>query len=311
MRLVYQIWPLLFFLLGNNDVINFNDKDTSDVITTPPVLEDQFVKSSHSQKVKVYELSKSGETIGHSVWMSMDNTIKSKYFAFKTVNNGEYESVHEQYQRWKGNKKIILNCSGAFSTEFPGQKNNNAITVGLTVDDGKVINRTIDKTMDALVVMSLYNELKVYDLENNSLEIGQSSFDMPREKARFLDWAKQKRSTIFQTQLLSFNDKLRISRKGRKQKRERRVLAMVENKYRQSFHIIFDLTKSSFLFDTARDVFYHLKDDKGMTVKSIINLDTGAYNILELFDGAGRKNVDIIGDTDVKSSTNLIVYYSY
>ena len=78
---------------------------------------------------------------------SMGYSIKVKYFASNAYN---------RYQNWQYGKKVLLICSGAFSNSW----SSDAIPIGLTVDNGTVVNRNIDNKHHRCIL----------DLENDSTE---------------------------------------------------------------------------------------------------------------------------------------------
>jgi len=53
----------------------------------------------------------------------------------------------------------------------------------------------------------------------------------------------------------------------------------------------------------------YLKYSKDMEVVAILNLDTGDYNILKIFDQTEVELTDIKGSKDIRKATNLVVYY--
>ena len=90
--------------------------------------------------------------------------------------------------------------------------------------------------------------------------------------------------------------------------RERRFLALVHSPKRGLHHVIIDIPNNQYLFNAARDAFYHLKDDEKMDVVAILNIDTGGFNILNFNNERGQRDFVVSGPTDIKLATNLIVY---
>ncbi len=269
-------------------------------------LEEVYIRSSHSEKVNVFRLLKEGQQMGHAVWIDRSGEqVNAKYFAFREGAR----TVHDRFQSWKSDKKVVVVCSGAFSNELPNGHNQNATTIGLTVDNGRIVNRSIDPSMDGLVIVYATGGIVVSDIENKNLRIDNQVVSVIEDKVRLMNWAVDKRATIFQTQLLAYENTLRISRAGRKKKRERRFLALVRSPRNEVYHVLVDIPKYNYLFDAARDVFYYLKDGKNMEVVALLNLDTGAYNVMELYDDRGSRDYDITGETDIKIATNLIAYH--
>lgn len=273
-------------------------------------LDQEWIRSSHGNNVHVYKMKSDGSEVGHSVWIKRkEERANAKYFAFKEQNDQKVATVYDRFRAWKVDKDIVLVCSGAFSTELPGTNNRNAITVGLTVDNGRIVNRNIEYSMDGLVIVYATGGIVVSDIENKNLKIGNINISVIDDKTKLLDWAVKNKATIFQTQLLAYQNTLRISRAGRKEARERRFLVLAQSPSEGLYHIVFNLPQNNYLFDAARDIFYFLKERKKMEVVAILNLDTGAYNVMELYKDNEQQDLNIRGDTDVKVSTNLIVYH--
>ena len=309
----FSIVLVVFTCLVSFSPISLEEPIPSREITTkpaPPNISERMVRSSHRGNVRIYSMKNEGTDFGHSIWMSRKKgSIQAKYFAFREQNRLGTQTVYNRYVDWKRNKNIVAVCSGAFSTELPGRNNRNAVTVGLTVDNGRIVNRNIEHSMDGLVIVYATGGIVVSDIENKNLKIGNKYISVIDDKLELLDWAVSENATIFQTQLLVYNNTLRISRAGRTNERERRFLALVNSRKEGLFHVIFDVPYNTYLFNAAKDLFYYLRDDKGMEVVALLNLDTGAYNVMELYQDGGQKDREITGITDIKVSTNLIVYH--
>lgn len=225
-------------------------------------------------------------------------------------------SVQPECEAKSGAEKITIINHNVYEkhlikpgTLVSGANNRDAITVGLTVDNGRIVNRNIEYTMDGLVIVYATGGIVVSDIENKNLKIGGKTISVIEDKTELLDWAAKNQATIFQTQLLAYENTLRISRAGRKHERERRFLALAQSPGRGLYHIVFNLPQNKYLFDAARDVFYFLKETENMEVVALLNLDTGAYNVMELYKDNEQRDFSINGETDIKVSTNLIVYH--
>ena len=302
---------LVLFLFNSTDSINhLNLKEDS--YSSYSGITQKKVKSYHNNYVNIFSLKREGQNIGHAIWMKRqgtNNKVKAKYFAYKNQKGNTTQTVHDRYSQWVTNKIPILSCSGAFSDDYPGNNNPNLKPIGITVDDGRIVNRNIDFRMDGLVVVTNNGGMLVSDIQNKNFKIGNQVLDVVRDKAKLLNWAQKNRSTIFQTQLLVFQNSLRISRAGRKKQRERRFLALAKSSSQNLYHIIIDLPNNNHLFDASRDIFNFLSEDLKMNVIALLNLDTGSFNIMELYDSRGRRDYLVTGDTDIELATNLVTYY--
>ncbi len=113
---------------------------------------------------------------------------------------------------------------------------------------------------------------------------------------------------MFQTQLLAYKNKLTIDARGRKNKRERRFLALATTSGGELYHIIFDLPEGAYLYDGAKKALRYLQD-LSMDVTALLNLDTGAYNVLEVNTGDDSVDRELKGETSISSAVNLLSYY--
>ena len=95
-------------------------------------LEDELEKTMYNGSAKLFKLEHDDDEYGHAVWVyRKSGKLKSKYFA-----SG---SVYRNYENWKRDKHIFMACSGAFT--------NNNTPVGLTVDNGQIVNRLLEEDM--------------------------------------------------------------------------------------------------------------------------------------------------------------------
>ena len=232
---------------------------------------------------------------------TMGNDVNVKYFP----QNSAY-----QYESWNGNQKnVVLLCSGAFSESW----DSNSKPVGLTVDNGVVINKNIDATMDGLVLIQ-DGYVSVIDLD--ALETGMELSDgnqikiNPRksikDKLLLLEAAKQKKMTIFQTQLVySYLKATNFNNINYGKERERRFLAIcVKN---DKYHnIIIDIPDYLPLNKAAKYT-KEVLDFEGYKSYFILNLDTGDKNVF--YNTNGNNQLTSKGKTFLTESTNLLVFY--
>jgi hypothetical protein len=142
--------------------------------------------------------------------------------------------------------------------------------------------------------------------------------------AELLDWCRTRKVTMFQTQLLAFSDKLMIDPgKAKPEPRERRILSLISpepgsNNPASVHHVIFNIVAPCKLADISEEIFVTLKKRK-MKVEALLNLDVGAFNILQTFDDHGTplsqletitgRSHDILREQQQPTDgTNLLVY---
>jgi hypothetical protein len=254
-------------------------------------------KNKNGNEYKLYDFSRSG------------GQIKAKYFA---------TNAYKQYQQWKLGKEILLIMPGAFSTSFDPKK---AKPVGLTVDNGVLINRNIDNIMDGMVIV--YNGggqqggIAVVDLDEKAVKVqkrygtGDYANYYPRtssiDRDNFIKWGENQRVTLFQTQLVYSKDKSNnFSNLYSGKKRERRFLALCY-KNSQLHHVVIDVPEYEYLNLAAKNTKEVLEND-GFRVWYIMNFDTGGYDILHAYNGYYLEQIKT-AKMSIKEATNLLIYY--
>lgn len=264
-----------------------------------------LVNRTHGQSYFNGIFTTNGYTVGNYnytlyAFSREDNTIKVKYFA---------RNAYNRYNEWKTNKQILLVTAGAFSDSWES----NAIPVGLCVDNGNIINRTPNNDMDGMVV--IYNnegqegKVAVIDMDINPIILFGKRY-WPRlyssDNVQFLSLAEQYGLTIFQTQLVYSADRSSsFTNLYYGSKRERRFLAICrKNGY--VHNVIVDAPDKLELNLSAKYTKDVLKY-AGYDVSYILNLDTGGKNILRVYNGVYLR--DLLVDSKIIESTNLIVYY--
>lgn len=251
--------------------------------------------------VKNYEVKKytNNSNVYNLHTFTMGDDVKVKYFA---------QNAYSRYSTWKKDKNVLLVCSGAFSETWDV----NSVPVGFTIDNGTVVNKSIDNVMDGFVIVfeELIVALDLDYLESGiELEDGSTLSLNPRtsesDKAIIKDMAVENSYTIFQTQMVYSQNKTTnfINLLYGKQ-RERRYLALC-TKGDNYYNIMVDAPGYLYLNESsksAKDVLEYA----GYTVNYILNLDTGDKNICYVNQGGSLVS---IGDDDISKATNLIIFY--
>lgn len=268
-------------------------------------ISESHFKSYHNGDIRIFSLKKDHSNIGHTIWLNRKSgKVKAKYFAHKDLHTSK--SVYQKYSGWKGAKEILLVCSGAFTTK------DYSTPLGLTVDNGKIVNRNINKDMDGLVIVYATGGIVVSDIDEGNLYLGSLNKRIdPRnfmDKQTLISWAEKEEATIFQTQLLAYKNNLRIPSHAPKEEAERRLLVLAINPENEVEHIIFNIRREFYLYNISELVFNYLKA-KNMNIVAMLNLDTGMYNILEVYDDDGDRENNVKGKENVSKATNLLTYY--
>jgi hypothetical protein len=231
--------------------------------------------------------------------------IKAKYFA---------QQANQQFAQWKVDKHILYYCSGAFSESW----DTNSPPLGICVDNGKIVNRNIDESMDGLVIV--YNGgaqaggIAVINLDKEQVNVNQggtASYDLRNvaERNAFLRWASAQSATVFQTQLMyskSYDRGYSPSNLTHGETAERRFLAICM-KEGVVYHLVIEHPESDYLNRAAERVIHYLLDAKGYLLFGLFNLDTGGKNVMRAYDEDGQALDN--GPKDVREATNLLIYY--
>ncbi|GAK61317.1 uncharacterized protein U27_01217 [Candidatus Vecturithrix granuli] len=242
--------------------------------------------------------------IGHAVWLRRPDT-RSNYFA--------YGNVTPKFRQWatRSNKTVILATTGGFTNIHNKPE-------GLTVDAGTIVNAVLMPDRDGLVIVHDSGGISVINLKRDTIKLSLNpqevlTIENPLHSliaySKLLDWCRQRKATLFQTQLLAFSDQLLIdASKAKGQLRERRLLALIrDHKTADLHHVIIDLPTPHNLAVITKDIF-DLLQSRGKKVEALLNLDVGSYNILEVYDHRGNALSSPKGPVPLNNATNLIVY---
>ncbi|GAB3959451.1 hypothetical protein GCM10028805_55590 [Spirosoma harenae] len=230
------------------------------------------------------------------------NVMKAKYFA---------RNANTQFTNWRRGKEILLVTAGAFSDSFLPS----GLPVGLCVDNGTIVTRTPDDTMDGMVIV--YNGgaqeggVAVVDMDVKPVTADKASY-YPRtnasDRVNFLNWGQQKGLTLFQTQLVYSSDRSsNFNNMSFGSRRERRFLAICK-KGNVVHHVIVDAPDPLELNVSASNT-KSVLESEGFSVSYIMNLDTGDKNILHAYSGAYLKDYKPNSNAKIEDATNLIIYY--
>lgn len=259
--------------------------------------------------------TKYGDNVFHMVSMNRkDNRVKAKYFAAKDFNG---RSVFERYNEWKSSS-VILTSSGTYMDEC--NISQNPKPVGLTIDNGVIVNERFETGFDGLVIVYATGGVVVSNLKEGNLKIKceglEKVFDIRKslDRQQFISCAESVEATVFQTHLLAWKNELKIydapGCKSPPCARERRFLAVCKDEEGDILHIIVHSPTPSTLYQGTKKVFEFLREFKEMEeVVFMINLDTGCQDVFQLYNKDGVIRYDIRGRMKVSDAVNLLVYY--
>lgn len=234
--------------------------------------------------------------------------IKAKYFAAKG-NDGT--SVPDRYTNWSTGRNMIIVSSAGYMDQF-------GTPVGLTIDNGKVVNRNL-APFDGLIIVYATGGVVATNLKNADLTLqgggiaSDRKFDIRNnytDRMDFINWAQSQEATVFQTHLLVYKDELTININAEPTPRERRFLAVGYDKASKNLcHVILNLPEYTKLYDGTVKAKKFLNNTRGMQVTFMINLDTGYQDVCFLYNKDGSANTLIHGEKPITNAVNLLGYY--
>ena len=250
------------------------------------------------------------------IYLSKKNQkIKTKFLAYK-VNN---QSVYERFKDFYEKNSLIYYSTAAYSENSFNVKT--STPAGLSVDNGEIVNRSFPKQggLDALVIVQATGGVVVSNLKENNLKLQGGNANSEHlykirqnsnDKVRFLDWAKIVGATVFQTHLLIWEGKLTFENKlSSSSKRERRFLAIGIDENGNEIHCLINHAKYETLYISSKNILEFLQNEKGIKIKSMINMETGASDVAGFFMSNGVKSTEFSGKMGPKKSHNFLIYY--
>lgn len=242
--------------------------------------------------------------VGSEIRISREGgAVKAKYLIVDQFNG---QPVSQRFKSFKNSNNILLNCTGAYTS--------GSTPDGLSIDNGRTVNKSLATKMDGLVIVQATGGIVVRDLDGgpvNIYENGNISKQLNLRNADdrydFMEWAERERATVFQSHLLIFNNTLRIGYNASDARRERRFLVLTTNQQGIVHHSIIDVPSSSSidLLTGAKAILSYFNNNN-MDVVAAINLDVGDYNNYDVY-ASGRKTE--VGTKDISDSSNLLIYY--
>ena len=237
--------------------------------------------------------------------------VKAKYFAVRDAAG----NVWQKYNQWQSNKIIVTYAAGAYSTDYTDA----GIPVGLTMQDGAIINKNIEKgRLDALVIVYATGGVVATNLKEGNLTLDGkprnynlrgNDFDMND----FINWAQTNKATVFQTHLLAYRNQFLVSSINAPTTVQgpRRFLAVGKDANNNTIHVIVHCPEQCTIYNGAKNAFDMLQSQLGLNIIWMINLDTGSKNISKCYKDRSNQDdwAEFRGPVPLSEATNLIAYY--
>ncbi len=229
-------------------------------------------------------------------FVTSQRSLKTVYFG----NEGK-----EKYKNWKKrNRGLQVLCF--FAVGFSKDLEDNNTPIGLCLENGKILNRTLEKGMDGIVIIDKRGNLTALDIDHERFD-GRYALRKASDKSYFINYASRNRLSVFQTQLLYSEvggSKIGPLKYGKKA--ARRFLAICKDRAGQEHQIVLNLPVSTHLNRAAQAAVNALQD-KGYDIQYLLNQDTGSRNILTAYDEDEKELYS--APVDLKNATQLLVYY--
>ena len=252
-----------------------------------------------NNNVAITPLDIGAKPYGHEIELKRKSgKIKAKYFATGFV--------YQKFAQWQPHNDVVMVCSGAFTNDYK-------TPMGITIDNGTLINKLVDTKMDGLVIVYPNGGIAVSNLEDGNLRYGHpetvANLRSYADLQGFIDWAKKEQATVFQTQLLAYDNELKLDvGKARTNQAQRRVLMIAKNGMGEVLHIVYNITSNEYLGDVASTILRFARYDRGLEVVAMLNLDTGAEDIMEIYNDYGFKIPEPTGPVNIMAAINLIAW---
>ena len=237
-----------------------------------------------------------------------DNHIKAKYFAAADFDG---TTVPNRFKKWSAGKNLVCVTSGTYM-------DNSNQPVGLTIDNGVVVNKNLTNQFDGLVIVYATGGIAISNLKDKDLTLSGGGIDASKkfdlrgsswDVNTFVKWSESQEATVFQTHLLVYKNQLKVFPNGSKEPRERRFLAVGKDANGNTVHAIVHKPQYSSLYEGSKSVLEFLNEVEEINVTFMINLDTGMQDVFSLYNKDGSTNGLIAGKLSANSAVNLLTYY--
>ncbi len=271
-------------------------------------LDDYRLEDNHpalnSRAIDFYHIT--GSTNGRiGTLLFVDKVPQLERFAYLSRSGGAL-SISDMLAR-TGASQLFMYTSGSY-VDQAGR------TSGLAAEQGVIKNYSLTMKMKGLVVVLPDGRLRTWDLSSVAIP-GQSRRLHPLNSLRdfhsLILWLQSSGASCFQTHLLMNGGELAVNpSKEVPQLRERRILATLEG----DRVAVIDLPASAGTGFTlyqaaviAQKVFARLTPRLGTRVEGVVNMDTGAYDIYDVFDDSQTRIGGTTTGRTAAQATNLLI----
>jgi len=270
-------------------------------ICVPTITTESKIKTTQFKKNNIIDnqisyILNNNKKIGELIWL--DSSIyKPNYLVGENV----WIKYKEFLQNNNQHCRVVI--TGGFCNDYSNPE-------GLTFVNGKIINTSLLENRDALVII-IDNKLYILNLKNKYIILPETNIRInpylySADYSKLLDWIKEKNASTFQTQLLIHNNKLLIDLEtSKKALKKRRFLLLVKNDSNQQSQIVLNIRENIDLYTITNRVTQILKNKK-YVLESMINLDVGSYDIMEIYNQKGSKILN--ASLPLENAVNLLFF---
>jgi hypothetical protein len=213
-------------------------------------------------------LKKAGATFSdENILLSLPRDANYKATIFINRSNIPAEDLSRAVDSKGSPNRLVI--SGTYTSPFN-------LPVGLTIDNGEIINPAIQK-FDGILIINSNGRIHIThidDLQHDFRDLRiKSSFSDFKE---FMDLAAKEKLTVIQSFLIINHGEITFEESPSKEKIRRRILFETEDK---GIHIFDSFDKTLTLFEAAK----YLKDN--YRAVNAISLETGTFNFCTLYKG--------------------------
>ena len=255
---------------------------------------DESIRRSDNECI--YVLSHNDQNIGTVITLNNSiQEVKVKYFT-----SGDPYSA---FYAWKKNKNIVALFSGGYSDRDR--------VVGFSAEDGRILSKTVESKMDALVtidslgILDVFNVTDCFQMNKKAASRKYCLLSSAVDRKDYCQELELRQLTIFQSHLLIWNNKLAMDANANQESAERRILILGQkNNERVTFLVNVD--KSMTLYEVSTLL---LETFIAFDVLAMVNLDVGTYDIFRLYDINGNELSAYSKGNPLKANNLMVLYY--
>lgn len=214
------------------------------------------------------------------------------------------QGAGQKYESWKQRYQHQVLCY--FAVGFAQEYESDGLPLGLSVESGDVVNRSLDPEMDGILEISRYGVLSALDIEE---EAARRRYQLRTLSHRgvYLSAVSREGSSVCQSQLLySHSHGSRMGPIKYGNRASRRFLALANDQAGNQHYLVVDLVESAHLNEAGQKALEALQT-AGYSVQYLFNHDTGSRNIMNAFDD--EQNRLYAAPVASSEATQLLVFY--